>query len=581
VAHYKAASFFEPDVDFIIDIGGQDIKCFKIKNGAIDSIMLNEACSSGCGSFIQSFASALDMDVKDFARLGLFAKHPVELGSRCTVFMNSSVKQAQKEGASINDISAGLSSSIVKNAIYKVIRFKSPDELGNKIVCQGGTFLNDAILRAFERETGKKVIRPSIAGLMGAFGCALYAKEKGGEGKLINKEALDNFSYKSFATTCKGCLAHCNLTIISFGDHHSFISGNKCEKGEGRAIKSDELDLYAYKYRRLRTLLPSPTKPVGVVGLPLSLAMYEQLPFWDGFFTNLGFKVVLSEESSRDLFFLGQHTIPSDTVCYPAKLMHGHIESLLDKKVDFIFYPSASYNIDEGGSSNHFNCPVVAYYGELLKKNNPRLNESNFLDPFVDLNNLSISASSLRKSLSKYGFSHHQIMASLKFGKEKLSEFHQDIYAKGQWIITKAREEKKEIIVVAGRPYHIDPEINHGVDKLINSLDMALVSEDVVAHDEKDPFKVDVLNQWTYHSRLYKAAHYVTGQKDMELVQLVSFGCGLDAITTDEVRRILEEGNKFYTELKIDEINNLAAVRIRLRSLKAALEEKKEKEEKK
>jgi predicted CoA-substrate-specific enzyme activase len=581
VAHYKAASFFEPDVDFIIDIGGQDIKCFKIKNGAIDSIMLNEACSSGCGSFIQSFASALDMDVKDFARLGLFAKHPVELGSRCTVFMNSSVKQAQKEGASINDISAGLSSSIVKNAIYKVIRFKSPDELGNKIVCQGGTFLNDAILRAFERETGKKVIRPSIAGLMGAFGCALYAKEKGGEGKLINKEALDNFSYKSFATTCKGCLAHCNLTIISFGDHHSFISGNKCEKGEGRAIKSDELDLYAYKYRRLRTLLPSPTKPVGVVGLPLSLAMYEQLPFWDGFFTNLGFKVVLSEESSRDLFFLGQHTIPSDTVCYPAKLMHGHIESLLDKKVDFIFYPSASYNIDEGGSSNHFNCPVVAYYGELLKKNNPRLNESNFLDPFVDLNNLSISASSLRKSLSKYGFSHHQIMASLKFGKEKLSEFHKDIYAKGQWIITKAREEKKEIIVVAGRPYHIDPEINHGVDKLINSLDMALVSEDVVAHDEKDPFKVDVLNQWTYHSRLYKAAHYVTGQKDMELVQLVSFGCGLDAITTDEVRRILEEGNKFYTELKIDEINNLAAVRIRLRSLKAALEEKKEKEEKK
>lgn len=577
VAHYKAASFFEPDVDFIIDIGGQDIKCFRIKNHAIDSIMLNEACSSGCGSFIQTFANAMGMGVKDFSKLGLTAQHPVELGSRCTVFMNSSVKQAQKEGASLADISAGLSSSIVKNAIYKVIRFKSPDEMGEKIVCQGGTFLNDAILRAFEMETGKKVIRPSLAGLMGAFGAALYAKERGGEGKIITPEELNNFSYKSMMTNCKGCGANCALTIIRFNDKRSFISGNKCEKGEGKQVKSDELDLYAYKYKRLTELLPTPSKPLGKVGLPLSLAMYEQLPLWDAFFTTLGFEVILSGESSRDMYFLGQHTIPSDTVCYPAKLMHGHIESLLNKNVDFIFYPSASYNLDEGKTSNHFNCPVVAYYGELLKKNNNRLNENNFLDVFLDLNKPFTAKRNLKKALSKYGFSFHQVSNALKKGYEALDKFHEDIRAKGEWIITKAREEKKPIIVLAGRPYHIDPEVNHGVDKLINSLDMAIVTEDSVAYKVHSTVKTEVLNQWTYHARLYEAASYVSKQKDMNLVQLVSFGCGLDAITTDEVRRILESNDKFYTQLKIDEINNLGAVRIRLRSLKAAIEEKERK----
>lgn len=582
VAHYKAASYFEPDVDFIIDIGGQDMKCFRIKNGTIDSIMLNEACSSGCGSFIQTFANAMGMGVQDFARLGLYAKHPVELGSRCTVFMNSSVKQAQKEGASLPDISAGLSSSIVKNALYKVIRFTSPDQLGKKIVCQGGTFLNDAILRAFEMETGREVVRPTIAGLMGAFGAALYAKQKGNASgkKFITKEELERFSYRSFPTVCKGCGAHCNLTIILFADKRSFISGNKCEKGEGKPIKSDALDLYAYKYKRLRKLLPNYEKAKATVGLPLSLGMYEQLPLWDAFFHELGFNVEISGESSRDLYFKGQHTIPSDTVCYPAKLMHGHIEALLEKKVDFIFYPAASYNIDEEKSDNHFNCPVVAYYGELLKKNNLALNADNFRDPFIDLNNHSKTAETLTKMLAPYGVKKHEVRKALDKGLEALEAYFKDIRSKADEIISSARKEHKPIIVVCGRPYHVDPEINHGIDKLLNSLDFAVVTEDTVAYKVKDKVKTGVLNQWTYHARLYEAASYVSTQKDMNLVQLVSFGCGLDAITTDEVRRILEQSGKIYTQLKIDEISNLGATRIRLRSLKAAIEEKNEEEEK-
>ncbi len=579
VAHYKAASYFEKDVDFIIDIGGQDIKCFKIKNHAIDSIMLNEACSSGCGSFIQSFANAMGMGVKDFAQLGLFSKNPVELGTRCTVFMNSSVKQAQKEGAKLEDISAGLSSSIVKNAIYKVIRFKSSDELGEKIVVQGGTFLNDAILRAFELETGKKVIRPSISGLMGAFGAALYAKQKGPSSqKIISKEELEQFSYKSVGTICNACTAHCNLTIIMFNDKRRFISGNRCEKGEGKTSSGLNLDLYTYKYERITKLLDTPKKVIGKVGLPISLGMYEFLPFWDAFFKQLGFEVVLSDQSSRKLYYQGQYTIPSDTICYPAKLMHGHIQSLLDKNVDFIFYPSSSYNVDEKSGDNHFNCPVVAYYGELLKKNNAMLNKDNFYDPFIDLNNFNKTSKILAKTLKKYGISPLKIKNALKIGKQNYLKYKEDVFLKGDEIVKKARELNKEIIVLAGRPYHIDREINHGIDQLINSLDMAVVSEDYIASKIDGYVKTDVLNQWTYHARLYKASEYVSTQKDMELVQLVSFGCGLDAVTTDEVRAILERHNKFYTQLKIDEISNLGATRIRLRSLKAAIEEKKENE---
>lgn len=579
VAHYKAASYFEPNVDFIIDIGGQDIKCFKIRNHAIDSIMLNEACSSGCGSFIQAFANALGYDVKDFAKLGLFAKHPVELGSRCTVFMNSSVKQAQKEGASIADISAGLSSSIIKNAIYKVIRFRSPDELGNNIVCQGGTFLNDAILRAFEKETGRKAIRPTIAGLMGAYGAALYSKEKGGSNSLITKDELENFSYKSLNSVCHGCTAHCNLTIITFSNKQHFISGNKCDRVEGKTISNDQLDLYTYKANNVFKLLDVASMPLAKVGIPRALSMYEQFPLWDKFFTKLGFEVVLSGESNRELYFKGQHTIPSDTVCYPAKLMHGHVEDLLDKNVDFIFYPSASYNIDEGNTDNHFNCPVVAYYGELLKKNNLRLNDDNFMDPFIDLNNLRKSSKTLKKTFKKYNLKKSEIFNALKDGMEELNNYHKNIVCEATKIISEARAAKKPIIVLAGRPYHLDPEINHNINKLITSLGMAVISEDALAFYKNEKVKVNVLNQWTYHARLYKAANYVCENKDMELVQLISFGCGIDAVTSDEVRSILEKHDKFYTMIKIDEISNLGATRIRLRSLKAAIEEKASKHE--
>lgn len=578
VAHYKAASFFEPDVDFIIDIGGQDIKCFKIKNKAIDSIMLNEACSSGCGSFIQTFALAMGYDIAEFSQLGLFAERPVDLGSRCTVFMNSSVKQAQKDGASVEDISAGLSSSIIKNAVYKVIRAKSVDELGKHIVVQGGTFLNDAVLRSFELELGRNVVRPAIAGLMGAFGCALYAMEHRGEkSSIITAEQLEGFTYSAKQRTCGGCTAHCNLTVISFGDNsgavgrRKFISGNRCEKGAGIALTEEKLCLYDYKYNRLLSVTnEKPASPKAKVGIPLCLGFYEQLPFWHRVFTDLGFEVIVSEESSRDIYYKGQHTIPSDTVCYPAKLAHGHILSLLERGADFIFYPCESYNIDEGQSDNHYNCPVVAYYPELLKANVNELNDENFLHPYIDINLEKHFAEVMSKSLAKYGVSKKDAKAVWSRGMESLRDYSSDLIAKSGEIIKKARERKMPIIVLAGRPYHIDPEINHGIQKLITGLGLAVITEDSVAHLADTP-ELTVLNQWTYHSRLYRAAKYVTTQPDMQLVQLVSFGCGIDAITTDEVRSILESGGKLYTQLKIDEINNLGAAKIRLRSLVAAM----------
>ena len=573
VAHFKAALHFNPDVDFIIDIGGQDIKCFKIKNRAIDSIMLNEACSSGCGSFIQTFARAMGMEIDKFSQLGLFAPRPVELGSRCTVFMNSAVKQAQKEGSSVEDISAGLSISIVKNAIYKVIRAASADELGDNIVVQGGTFLNDAVLRAFERETGKNVIRPGIAGLMGAFGAALYAKEmSGGVSTTMGEEGLEKFSYKSNSIVCRGCTSKCNVNIITFADGSRFISGNKCERGAGRKPASDELDIYSYKQQRLPACITGAKGTRGRVGLPLQLGMYEQLPIWAGFFESLGFEVVLSDKSSRELYFLGQHTVASDTACYPAKLMHGHIESLIDKGVDFIFMPCESYNLDEHDSVNHYNCPVVAYYPELLKANNERLNKDNFIMPYIDINMWDNTVKKLCASLKKYGISKKQADAALKEGFARFEKYHADVRAKGRDITRKAREQGKQIIVLAGRPYHVDNEINHGINKLLTSLGLAVLSEDAV-FDEADLVKVNVLNQWTYHARLYRAAEYACRNEDVNIVQLVSFGCGLDAITTDEVRSIMEKNDKLYTQIKIDEINNLGVVKIRLRSMLAAIEE--------
>ncbi|MDE6667925.1 MAG: acyl-CoA dehydratase activase [Clostridia bacterium] len=576
VAHFKAALHFNPKVDFIIDIGGQDIKCFKIKNGTIDSIMLNEACSSGCGSFIQTFARAMGMEIDKFSEKGLYAKHPVELGSRCTVFMNSAVKQAQKEGASVEDISAGLSSSIVKNAIYKVIRATSADELGDNIVVQGGTFLNDAVLRSFEMETGKAVVRPGIAGLMGAFGAALYAMENAPQiSTTATAEELEAFTYSLQATNCRGCTANCNLNVIRFNDGRKFISGNKCERGAGRKPALADMDIYSYKQTRLIDCIHGVSGQNGIhgrVGLPLQLGMYEQLPIWAGFFETLGFEVILSGKSTRQLYFKGQHTVASDTACYPAKLIHGHIENLLDAGVDFIFMPCESYNLDEHCSTNHYNCPVVAYYPELLKANNERLTEKNFFMPYLDLNMKKPTVHKLMEVLKKYNFTKRDIEDALEEGFARYEKYHEDVRSKADEILWKAEMYGQQVIVLAGRPYHLDGEINHSINKLLTSLGLAVLSEDSV-FEKGDVVKVNVLNQWTYHARLYRAADFVSKRKNLNLVQLVSFGCGLDAITTDEVRSMLEKNDKLYTQIKIDEINNLGVVKIRLRSMLAAIEE--------
>ncbi len=582
VAHYNAARFFNRDVDFIIDIGGQDMKCFKIRGGAIDSIMLNEACSSGCGSFIETFAKALGYNVADFARLGLFSKHPVDLGSRCTVFMNSSVKQAQKEGAGVDDISAGLSMSVVKNAIYKVIRASSAQDLGRNIVVQGGTFLNDAVLRSFEIELGCNVIRPSISGIMGAFGAALYARDNVmGKSALISADKLETFTHVSKPAECKLCQNRCHLTVNEFltGDDvkpRRFISGNRCEKGLGRPKSKNLPNMYKFKYEYLRSLGQiKPEKIKGRIGIPLGLNMYENLPFWHAFFTRLGYEIVLSPESNRKVYIKGQYSIPSDTVCYPAKLMHGHIEGLMDMGVDKIFYPCMPYNFDEERGDNNYNCPVVAYYPELLRANVTRLENVKFMTPYFGLH----KPKSFRKKAVEYfaeelGADKKDILAACDVAYTAYEKYEQSIRDKGAEIMQYARENGKHMIILAGRPYHMDPEINHGIDSLINSFDICVLTEDAVAHlgGKQD---VKVLNQWTYHARLYSAAAFAAQNDDIDLVQLVSFGCGLDAITGDETRSILEEKGKLYTQLKIDEIYNLGAVKIRIRSLLAALKAKK------
>jgi predicted CoA-substrate-specific enzyme activase len=573
IAHYTAAKHFCPQVDFILDIGGQDIKCFKIKNGAIDSIMLNEACSSGCGSFIETFARSMGYDVAEFARKGLQAAAPVNLGSRCTVFMNSSVKQSQKDGATVEDISAGLSVSVVKNAIYKVIRAGSADELGRHVVVQGGAFYNDAVLRAFEMELGREVIRPAIAGLMGAYGAALYAMDLR-ESTLISPESLKRFTHTARAAACQGCTNRCRLTVNSFGGGKKYISGNQCQKGLGLTSPEELPDLYAWKRDALMGLQPG-AEIRGSVGLPLALGMYELLPLWHAFFTRLGFRVEVSGLSSRRVYEKGQFSIPSDTACYPAKIMHGHMEVLLERGVDAIFYPSLTYNVDERQSDNHYNCPVVAYYAELLRGNMDDLAQTRFLYPFLNINN--------RRELARELFAClHPVFPDVTKREVRQAVDHAFAAYEGHMTATRrqgeaavawARAHGKRIMILAGRPYHVDPEICHGIDKLAASLGFVVVSEDSVCH-LADPLPVHVLNQWTYHARLYRAARYACGHPDVQLVQLVSFGCGVDAITTDEVRRILEEAGKLYTQIKIDEITNLGAVKIRLRSLIGALEEK-------
>ena len=579
IAHYHAARHFQPEVDFIIDIGGQDMKCFKIRNGAVDSIMLNEACSSGCGSFIETFAKALGYEIAEFSKLGLFAAHPVNLGSRCTVFMNSSVKQAQKDGAGIDDISAGLSISVVKNAIYKVIRAASPDDLGKHIVVQGGTFLNDAVLRSFELELGREVIRPTISGMMGAFGAALTARDaKLDVSTLLPAAALASFSHSSKPATCHLCTNHCSLTINRFDGGRRFISGNRCSHPLGQE-KNRVPDLYQYKYETLKALhgMGDGNGSRGRIGIPFGLNMLENLPFWFAFFTKLNFEVVLSPTSSRSLYLKGQHTIPSDTVCYPAKLMHGHMEALVEAGVEAIFYPCMSYNFNENIGDNHYNCPVVAYYPELLGANMPVLKQVRYLNPYVGLHRPKDFSKRISAFLAReFEIPKGETRTSVKAAYAAYDAYRDDIKVKAKEAIRFARENGKQILVLAGRPYHIDPEINHGINDLITSFDFVLITEDSVAHlMDKEPRKV--LNQWTYHSRMYNAARYVCTQPDMQMIQLVSFGCGIDAITTDELREILESHGKFYTQLKIDDINNLGAVKIRIRSLMAAIEARRSK----
>ena len=580
VAHFRAASHFSPGVDFIIDIGGQDMKCFKIRNNAVDSIMLNEACSSGCGSFIETFAKALGYSIADFSKMGLLAKHPVNLGSRCTVFMNSSVKQAQKDGATVEDISAGLSISIVKNAVYKVIRAASADDLGKNIVVQGGTFLNDGVLRAFELELGRNVTRPVIAGLMGAYGAALTARDLGlDKSAILTEEQLKSFTHKSNPTTCKGCTNHCSLTINLFDGGRRFISGNRCSKPLG-GKKTEMPDMFHYKYNKLRAMegKGTGTGARGRMGIPFGLNMYENLPFWYTLFTKLNFEVVLSPESSRGIYLKGQHTIPSDTVCYPAKLLHGHVEALVEAGVDAIWYPCMSYNNDEGIGDNHYNCPVVAYYPELLAANVPALQKTKFLDPYVGLWRHKDCAKRLSELLfTEFGIPKKETKAAVEAAYDAYNAYVEDVHQTGEAYIEQARQEGRPIIVMAGRPYHIDPEINHGINDLITSFGFVLITEDTLAYREGYETRT-VLNQWTFQSRMYNAARYVCTQKDMQMVQLVSFGCGTDAITTDELRSILEQGGKLYTQLKIDDITNLGAVKIRIRSLMAAMDARKEAE---
>lgn len=581
IAHYTAAKYFMPKVDFILDIGGQDIKCFRIRNGAIDGIMLNEACSSGCGSFIETFARSMGYEIEEFAKKGLSSKAPVNLGSRCTVFMNSSVKQSQRDGATVEDISAGLSVSVVKNAIYKVIRAASPEELGENIVVQGGTFYNDAVLRAFERELGKEVIRPSIAGLMGAYGAALYSMRLQSSG-LISAEELRCFEHSSKTAICHGCQNNCHLTVNTFSGGKKYISGNRCERGLGIGAETEKMpNLHHFKRSYLtkiasKTCRSYPEATRGTVGLPLALGMYELLPLWYGIFRSLGFDVKISPMSTKALYEKGQFSIPSDTACYPAKLMHGHIESLIESGVDAIFYPCITYNVDEGNTDNHYNCPVVAYYSELLSGNMDALQGVSFIYPYLNINSKRELAKGLLKMTDLYfanrAISKSEIKKAISDGFAEYEAYMNAVKREGERAISFARERGKRIMVLAGRPYHIDSEVGHGIDKLATSLGFVVVSEDSIFH-LAEPITVNVLNQWTYHARLYRAARFVRENADAELVQLVSFGCGVDAITTDEVRSILEDKGRFYTQIKIDEITNLGAVKIRLRSLLGALDQ--------
>ena len=578
MAHYYAAAFFEPDVDCILDIGGQDMKCIKIRNHAVDNVLLNEACSSGCGSFIETFAKSLNYSVADFAKVALFAPSPIDLGSRCTVFMNSKVKQAQKEGASVGDISAGLAYSVIRNALLKVIKLTDPKQLGKKIVVQGGTFYNDAVLRSFERISGCHAVRPDIAGIMGAFGAALIAREREdetGDTKMLSIDEIIHLEYTTSMSRCQGCNNHCILTINKFNNDRQFISGNRCERGLGLEKNHEHVpNLYEYKYKRIfgyKSLKPDEAKR-GVIGIPRVLNMYENYPFWHTFFTNLSFRVMLSPKSSRKIYELGIESIPSESECYPAKIAHGHVMWLLQKGIHTIFYPCVPYEENQmQGSNNHYNCPIVTSYAENIKNNVEELKTENidFRNPFLSFESEEILAKRLKAEFPLIPAP--EIKAAVHDAWEELMQSRTDMHNKGEEVIKYLKENNKRGIVLAGRPYHIDPEINHGIPELINSYGIAVLTEDSVAHLGNVERPLIVMDQWMYHSRLYAAASYVKTQDNLDLIQLNSFGCGLDAVTTDAVNDILTKSGKIYTVLKIDEVNNLGAARIRVRSLIAAL----------
>lgn len=584
MAHFRAADHLAPGVSSVIDIGGQDMKYLRVKDGVVDSIAVNEACSSGCGSFLQTFAESMDTDIYSFARRALQSESPVDLGSRCTVFMNSSVKQAQKEGASVADIAAGLSYSVVRNALYKVIKLKDSSGLGEKVVVQGGTFLNDAVLRAFELLTGTEVVRPNIAGLMGAYGAALTAKKdwKPGEvSSLIGVDELDDFEVSAERKTCKLCQNHCQLTISGFPDGSRHVSGNRCERGastEANPKPSEVPNLYDYKYKRVfgYRRLTDAKATRGAIGIPRALNMYENYPLWFTILTHLGFKVMLSGRSNHELFEKGMETIPSENICYPAKLVHGHVEWLLDKGVKTIFLPCVSYEQSEAGTDNHFNCPVVALYPQVLAKNIDRLAEPGvrFLDPFLNLDNREKLVERLVEIFADWNVSPDEAAEAVRLGFAEDARYKADVQAEGERALAYMAEHGCKGIVLAGRPYHIDPEIHHGIPETINQLGMVVLSEDAVSHLQEPAERLRVMNQWSYHSRLYQAAAKVRTSPELQLVQLNSFGCGLDAVTSDQVQEILESGGDVYTVLKIDEVSNLGAAKIRLRSLKAATAER-------
>ena len=578
VAHYQAAAFFNPDVDCILDIGGQDMKCIKIKNNTVDSVQLNEACSSGCGSFIETFAKSLNYSVQDFAQAALFAAHPIDLGTRCTVFMNSKVKQAQKEGASVADISAGLAYSVIKNALFKVIKVSDASELGKNIVVQGGTFYNDAVLRGFEKIANCEAIRPDIAGIMGAFGAALIARERFEEGyetSMLSFEKICELQFETSMAKCRGCTNNCRLTINKFSGGRQYISGNRCERGLGKTKNENNVpNLFDYKLKRIFGYEPlSPDVAVrGQVGLPRVLNMYENYPFWFTFFTKLGYQVVLSPASNRKIYELGIESIPSESECYPAKLAHGHVTWLIKQNVPFIFYPSIFYERNEvEGSNNHYNCPIVTSYSENIKNNVEEIGRGEviFRNPFMSFRDTDTISSALVKEFTE--IPSDEVRAAVLAAWEEQEKAREDVRKKGEETLAWMKENNKRGIVLAGRPYHVDPEINHGIPELITSYDIAVLTEDSISHLGAPERPLIVSDQWMYHSRLYAAASYVKTVDNLDLIQLNSFGCGLDAVTTDQVNDILTGSDKIYTCLKIDEVNNLGAARIRIRSLLSAL----------